>query len=477
MNKIIKFFLIFGIFLLFAGFAHAASFDVNVTPVKDQISVNEVAEYKVTIQNNLETDEDFIIKKAGYPFWDMFTKPLQNPITVKVPAGSSASVSLFVQPLYITSVDTYTLSTPVVLQRTGEERKFPVTIGIKSTSVLINGYVPTVLASISISPEKIDPRENTVIKIVLSNQNVINYTNLTIKIESKLFKDELHTPLEPKEDKTVEITKKLDPMTLPQKDSIVVAVFKDDRTIVNPTVREFEVKEYFVQEEIPKEESFLKIRNGIRVFSNNPEYKGTIKIETTPFKNLFTTTQPRTETNKENGKYYLEWEVRLDNNREFRVYTIQNYRLIVVIVILAAVAIIIYFLFRSPIVVRKSIANVGLSEGGISDAKVVIRVKNRSSNQIKNIEVMDNLPHIAHVEKDLSIGSMQPHALMNHPKKGLVIKWTVETLEAGDERVLSFRMRSRLPILGEFNLPAASARCKVGKRMIITNSNRVTVGN
>ncbi|MBI2652169.1 hypothetical protein HYX00_01780 [Candidatus Woesearchaeota archaeon] len=286
----------------------------------------------------------------------------------------------------------------------------------------------------------------------------------------------MHAPLGPKEGRTIEVTKKLDDMTPPQEDRLVLAIFKEDRMIVNPIVKEFEVKEYVTQEALPKEQSFLKIRKGIKVASNNPAYKGIIKIETIPVKSLLLTTSPRAETLKENGKHYLVWQFELNNDKTMTVYTTENYRPIVVITVLAVVAVILYFLFRSPIVVRKGIANVGMSEGGLSEAKVVVRVKNRSAKQIANIEVMDNVPHIAHVEKELSIGSMQPHAVLQHPKKGVMIKWTVESLEPGDERVLSYKMKSRLAILGEFNLPAATARTKVGNKVIISNSNRTSVG-
>ena len=71
---------------------------------------------------------------------------------------------------------------------------------------------------------------------------------------------------------------------------------------------------------------------------------------------------------------------------------------------------------------------------------------------------------------------MQPHAVLKHPKKGIMIRWNIETLEAGDERVLSYRMKSRLPILGELSLPAASARTKIGDKVIISNSNRASIG-
>lgn len=475
MNKTRVFFAAIIGFALILNLAHAASFDVKVTAINDRIVVDEVAEFEVAIQNNLETDEEFTVKKAGFPFWDMYIKPLQNPIKVKVPAKSSASIRLFVDPLYITSVDTYTLDMGVVLDRTGFEQKVPITIGIKSTDPLIQGYIPTVLATVSIEPKEIDPRQEFSIFVMLNNQNVINYSNLTLKIESALLKDEIHFTLGPKEDKTIELKQKLDDATPPQKDKLVVAVFKDGRAIVNPTASEFEVKEYATTTELPKEKSFLKIKSAIKLFSNNPDYKDPIKAETTLFSNLFISTSPRAELKKEGGKHYLVWDARLDQNKEMVAVVNENYRPLVVIIALAIISIILYFVFRSPIVAKKSIANVGMSEGGISGAKVVIRIKNRSGSQIANIEVMDHLPHIAHVEKELSIGSMQPHAVLQHPKRGLIIKWNLEMLEPGDERVLSYRMKTRLPILGEFSLPSASARTKIGNKVIITNSNRISV--
>ena len=269
---------------------------------------------------------------------------------------------------------------------------------------------------------------------------------------------------------------KLDDMTVPQDDKLVIAIFLDERIIVNPIVKEFEVVGYVSSEKIPQEQSFLKIRSGVELVTNNPGSTEKVKVETSLLKNLFSSTSPRAETVKEDGKYFLVWEVDFSDSRTVTVRVVQNYRPLVVIIVLAIIAIVLYFVFRSPIVVRKGIANVRMSHGGVSDAKVVVRVKNRSQNQITDIEVTDYVPHIAHVEKEISIGSMQPHAILKHPKRGIMLKWNVDTIEPGDERVMSYRMISKLPILGEFNLPSASARAKVGTKMIITNSNRVTVG-
>src|SRR3989338_60666 len=474
--RISNFFILLLAGILALNIAHAASFEVNVTPIKDKIVVDEVAEFRLEIRNNLDTNEEFIIKKGGYPFWDMYAEPLQNPLTLNVPANSAASINLFVDPLYITSVDTYTLEVGVVREKTGEERKVPVSIGIKSIEPLVQGYIPTIVASVDIEPKSIDPRKTTTIKIVLNNQNRINYSNLRIIVDSSIIKDEVRTDLGPEEYKLIELTKEFDAMAVPQEDRLAVTLLLGDRMVVNPIVTDFKIIQYTTQETLPGEQSFLKIKKGIKVTSNNPEYKGIIKVETNSPIKLFTTTYPKAETVEENGKQYMVWQVKLDNSKTFYAYTTENYRPIVVIVLLSAAAILLYFLFRSPIVVRKGFANVGMSEGGIADVKVVVRVKNRSSKPLAGIEVADHVPHIAHVEKELSIGSMQPHAILQHPKGDLIIKWTLENLEAGDERVLSYRMKSRLPILGELNLPAANARCKDGNKVIIRNSNRIIVG-
>ncbi len=462
------------VFLLVLSSVHAISFDASVVAIKDKIIVDELAEFDIVIENHLDTAEEFTIKKSGYPFWDMYTDPVQNPINVQVPGQGTGKVRLFVDPLYITTVDTYTLDVGISLERTGEEIKVPVEVGIKSTSPLIGGYQPTVLSTVDV-PESIDPRNELKIRINLNNQNVLDYPNLTVKVDSDLFNEIVQTTLGPKEEKIVEVAKKLDPLTPPGEHKVVVAVFRNDRVIVNPSDRTFEVKEYRIEERLPTEKSFLKIREGVKITSNNPDYRGTYRVESSPLKNFFLTTSPKAESIEENGKNYLQWSFRINEDRTVTLYWTENYRPLVVLIIAAISAVILYFVFRSPLVVRKSVASVSMSEGGISEAKVVVRVKNRSAEQITGIEVMDNVPHIADVHRDIEIGSIQPHAILRHPKRGLMIRWNVEALEPGDEKVLSYKMKSRLSILGEFSLQAATARAKVGNKVIISNSNRVSV--
>jgi len=448
----------------------------EVQQIKDKIDVEDVAEYDIKINNLLNSTEEFTIRKAQYPFWDMYTKPLQNPITLVVPPKDSAALRLYVDPQYVTNVDTYTLEPMVVLDRTGEEQRAPITVGIKSASSLIEGYRPTVLAIVSISPDSVDPRNEMTIRISLNNQNMLDYPNITVKVNSRLINDEIIEKLEPKGDKTIELKKNFDPDTMPQEDKLVVSVYRADRLIVNPIVTTFRVVEYKVEGVLPTQQSFLRKSYGREVYSNNPDFQEKIRIETSFFKRLFSSTAPQAKVVDELGRKYFEWDVKVNpSTRKFQAQVTENYRLLFVLAILAIIAVILYFLFRSPLVVRKSTASVTSREGGISEVKVVVRVKNRSRGLLTGIEVMDSAPQIADVHKEIEVGSIQPHAILKHPKRGLLIRWNLEKLEPAEEMVLSYRMKSRLTILGEFNLQAASARAKAGNKMVIATSNRVVV--
>ncbi len=474
--RIVKLYPILAIFALLSvcGLAQENTFSVTVKPLINQIAVNETASFEITIHNGYEWPREFLLDKVGYPFWDMYVKPLANPVSYEVPAGEDFTFTLYVTPLHITAIDTYTLDTSVTDMVSDRKQLVPLTIGIRSTDALIQGYVPTVLTSIGIPPV-VDPREPFQVSINLNNQNVLDYPELIIKLSSK-FIDEEHTySLGPKEEKRIEIPITLDPSIAPQEDILTVALMRGERTILTPLSKEYSIQGYLEKEVSPQTSYFLKKHKTITLRSNDPSYQGVVKEPTTFFSNLFTSTEPRAAMVEEEGGKFLVWEVSMDNANTMQVSITENYRPLVIISVVILVLIGIYLVFRSPIILSKEIASVGTHEGGISEVKVIVRVKNRGKEPLTDIEVGDVVPHIGSVEKELSIGTMQPDKVSYHEKKGSIIKWTVASLEPSEGVILSYRIKSRLSILGDFHLPSATARCKHRNSYVITNSNRVTV--
>ncbi|MBW2976528.1 hypothetical protein KY347_03725 [Candidatus Woesearchaeota archaeon] len=464
------------VFLICASAAYAASFDVEATAVKDRIIVDEFAKFRLDIKNNLDKKDEYRIYSLDFPTWDVRTEPLINPITLELNPGAEGSVELTVDPLKIRDIGTYQVNVNVKSKVTAKSVSVPLKVTILSTEPLIGGYVPTVITGVDV-PREIDPREEVPIKIVLNNQNIIDYPDLVVKLESTLIKETINTQLGPKEEKTLDLKATLDPLTPPQKDKVVVAVFKGNRSIINPIVREIEVIEYAVQELASEEKKFLRSKTHYNFVSNNEDYTGKFKIETTLLGSVFSSTSPKSDVVKENGKRYFVGDVKLENNK-MEITATKNFIPLFVVVLLLIALLVFYYTLRSPLLMTKEASNIVKNEGGISEMTVILHIRNRSANKIKDIEITDFMPALVSVGGDVPIGSLQPSKVLKHERKGTtIVKWTIDALDASEERVLSYRTKSRLSILGSFSLPAAKSAFKYKDKTLGSTSNRLSVSD
>ena len=352
--------------------------------------------------------------------------------------------------------------------------KVPVEVAIKSTGIMIGGYIPTVVINLRM-PLKIDPREEIPMQIELSNQNLLDIGEATIRIESKDIYKEIKANIGPKETKVVELNENISPLAKPKNDAVAISVLKDNRIISGPVVQAIEIIEYADARETSAKKGILRTEKAFTFKTNNNEYKGQVMIATSFFKSLVTSTKPKSRTASENGKTYLGITPKLDANNEMEIRVVENYRPLLFIALFIIIAVLVYFVYRSPLVVRKHASSMEKREGGISELKVVLNVKNRSEEPLRDIEITDTIPNITSIEKELFIGTLQPYQVMRHEKKGTILKWKVDDLSAGEERVVSYKMKSRLPILGSLSLEGAVAKYNHKKKDKITRSNTLTV--
>ncbi len=471
-----KFVLFIFIFSIYISIAYAASFDVSTVPIDERIAIDEFATFKLDIKNNLDRKDEYRIYTLDFPTWDVRTEPLVNPITLEVEPNSGDSIEIVVDPLKIKDIGTYQVNVNVRSKLTNKFISVPLKVTILSTEPLIQGYVPTIVTGIDV-PEKIDPRKDVPIKISLNNQNIIDYPDLVIKLESNLIKETIDIQLGPKEEKTLGQTASLDPLTPPQEDKLVVTVFKGDRSIINPIVRKIEIVGYTQQELVKEEKKFLLTRNSYDFISNDKEYEGTFKVETSSFASIFSSTSPKAKIIKENGKRYFVFDVKLENNR-MQVTVTKNFIPLFVVIALLIVLVIIYYTLRSPLLIIKEANNIVKTEGGISEMTIILHIRNRGQNKIKDVEISERVPALVSIGKDVPIGSLQPSKILKHERKRTtIVKWTVDNLDASEERVLSYRIKSRLSILGSFSLPATKAAFKSNDKPMTSSSNGLSVSD
>ena len=103
--------------LLFATIAYAEPFDVNAVPIKDAIGIEEDAKYRLEIKNNLDIRQEFRIYTLDYPFWDIRTEPIVNPILLEVRPQSNASIEIFLDPLHVTQAGAYIVNVNVKAEK------------------------------------------------------------------------------------------------------------------------------------------------------------------------------------------------------------------------------------------------------------------------------------------------------------------------------------------------------------------------
>jgi hypothetical protein len=473
MNTIKKGALLFLFTVLLAAAVFSQDFKVEVTPIENTINFGQLATYTLTIWNDLETRETFRVKILDYPTWEIKTEPILNPIQFTIDPGKKREVKLFLNPLHVSTYGVYDINLITEIVSLKEKQETPLRVNLVSSQA--GTYVETVLVGI-IMDENIDPTKEIPLAITLNNQNIIEYPELLVTLESNLIKESLKESLNKKEKKTLTLTEMLSPQTPPQEDTLVAKIISNNKTL-DTEIKKFNIIEHreITRKEVAKT-GFLKVTNEITLENvGNVQYTENIKIESSLMQMLFTSSKPKGQFTKEGQKRYLNIPVDIAPGATFTIQLTKNYITLLILLVLLALIVGLYYLFRSPLTIRKTSANVSYQEGGVSELKVILNVSNRSKRKLKDIEIIDRIPNIANLEKGLTIGTLHPSKILKHEKKGTLIKWLIDELDAGDERVISYKIKSHLSILGEFSLSPTIARFKFKGKEVVSHSNSLGV--
>jgi hypothetical protein len=89
---------------------------------------------------------------------------------------------------------------------------------------------------------------------------------------------------------------------------------------------------------------------------------------------------------------------------------------------------------------------------GKKEIRIVLHVKNRSRKTIKNVKIKDFVPPIVSVVKEFE--GLKPTIKVR--ENGTEIHWKIEALKPREERVLTYRIKPVVEIIGKFKLPKAT---------------------
>lgn len=456
--------LFFAILLVSLVSVTAVDFNVGVFPTERSIRLDEDASFEVELSHTSPVEQVFEVYSNDVT-WD-----IRPESVLKVPASGSLKTNLLVRPLNL-NPGAYNL--PIIFRNVGSSDQKKVVLYIELASIFPDDatYLPAVRGVATVEKE-VDPRDGLTIKLSLENQNRRILEKVDVKVRSNVLNKDYSTALGPLEKKTLTFIADLDPYTPPQMDSLQVSIIvpeaeKAYQFDLFPVA--FEVIPYGgVIPSIVSESSFLKTVETVTL--HNEANKPLVHVYRVPawFVNrLFISGEPSPK--KEGGD--VIWEVPLDAGGSSVVLVSYNYRPLFWILLLAGILTGAYYYFRSPIAVKKRAIVVGSHEGGITELKVVIELVNRGKSIVRSVKVMDLTPRLTDVQKEFKETMLAPSKVVPHENTGTLVRWDIDMMESGEHRILMYKMRTRLEVLGGMSLPVTAVH------FLVDGNERESVSN
>lgn len=185
------------------------------------------------------------------------------------------------------------------------------------------------------------------------------------------------------------------------------------------------------------------------------------------FSRLFTTFSPNPDSIERRGTVvYYSWTQRINpgENAEIKVKT--NWFIPFLLVFFAVL--LVYFVKKytnQKLSIKKRVSFVK-AKGGEFALKVTIIAQARE--YMENIKIVDRLPPLVKLYERFA-GEL-PNIISRDKQR---LEWDFTHLEAGESRIMSYVVYSKLGILGKFALPATVARFEQEGKRKQTSSNKV----
>ncbi len=457
---------ILGLVFLLAQAALAADYQIDITPLHNAILPNESASFKLVISNFGNDAQYFQI----YTFDTKWVLRI-DPTVYDVGARSSKVATIYVKPK--TGIGFGSQGVPVSIKHLNDNvvQRQNLLISVLNPDAVPGTYAASVELA-ALLPQSVDPRQPLRMTVRLRNRNALNISGMEVDITSPLFNRTFTTALAPLAEKSEEQVFDLNPHQAPGTYPMNIALTYHekrfstlDQSVVIPRIED-------VQEHVSGTAGFFRSQTTVALENvGNVHVDHITKLPTNWVRRIFSSATPKATVQKIGGQRYFVWNVSLEPEGTARVTLVENYRLLVIIVLLALVAAILYYVMRSPLIAVKE--SISLKDGEeTSSLKVRIFLKNRTGKQLEAVGVLDRIPRIASYVPKESLGVVSPTKVVKS-KKGTMLKWELDLLEPYEERILSYNLTSKLKIVGRVRLPSAKAQftTKGGKERITYTKN------
>lgn len=440
------------VILAFPVFA-IKNFDVEYKTVSNSITIGERAYFNVTVRNKREYAESYELF-SPVSEWEVRTDPDIDK-RIELPSYSQKKVRVYVSPKGVLAAGDYGIQLNVKARVSNELEVVFLPVFLNEIEERQLEYKAAIRSEIDV-PKRTDPRQKLEIKVRIENRNLKDIDELVVKVAGDNINLQTVTSLGPLKEKTLVFTPEINPYDPPRKENIVITTSVDDKQLT----RNFETIEIIGYSQLTgsekKKKGFLSSEKTIDLVNDgNIPLERPYYVETTAWRKIFSKTRPLAALTEMDDVDYFEFDVSLKPEESQKIVITENYRPLFYLVVLVVAVIVLYYFMRSPIVIIKSISGVKTKDGAISELKVLLVLKNRTGRQYDDIVVLDRLPHITHLVNEFAVGMLKPTKVLVSEKRGTIVRWELDNIEGYEERVLTYKIRTRMEILGGLSLPLA----------------------
>lgn len=411
------------------------------------IGLNDPATFDLAITNNDKTN-DFSI----YSFFGLGVEPKEK---FEIKKGEIKEITLKVYPREDSKLNGFTTFSYFIQDKDKQEIEKKLKVNIIELG-----------DSFEIGAESINPESNT-IDLYLHNKVNFNFENLTVKFSSAFFDFERNLNIKPNQrvNFKVEVDQK-------EFDELMAGFYTLKANFkISDVESKLEEKINFLEKNIlieSREDYGLIVQTSIlkRTNKGNTMTESTTKIEKNIISRMFTTLSPEPTVVERDGfkiTYYWDEILNPGETKEVKIKT--NWLIPFVIILLIVLTVIFSKRYnKTDLFLRKRVSFVN-AKGGEFALKIIINIE--AKEFLEDVKIIDRLPPLVKIYG--RFGGETPKRFHKSKKQ---FEWDLGDMEAGEKRVLSYIIYSKVGVLGKFALPSTFALFKREGKMKETNSNK-----
>jgi hypothetical protein len=311
--------------------------------------------------------------------------------------------------------------------------------------------VVTMDDAFQIGAEEFDPESNT-ITVFIKNLINFNFENANVQLKSPFFNIEKTITLAPYQKETFNVTVNKEDF------KELMAGYYTLNAIVNAQGQKANVqgKMKFAEKNIVTSSQndyglIVNTQKILKINEGNVLADASMVVKKNIISRLFTSFSPEPNIVDRKGfVVYYTWEQQLKPGEQMSISVTTNWTLpLLAILLIISIVIIAKQFTKKPLSMRKSVQFVN-AKGGEFALKVSVIVSARK--YVEKVHVMERLPPLVKLHE--RFGGEMPKKVDERNGR---LEWNFDKLEAGESRIISYIIYSKVGVLGKFALPTAKA--------------------